>query len=104
MTLMPLLKLFCTGVIVGIRCRRDAPGGGFCTVWLAHTIFALPLAVFLLHNFISEIPGELIEAARVDGAGHAKIFRRIVLPLITPAWRRSASSSSSGSGTTCWSR
>jgi alpha-glucoside transport system permease protein len=57
----------------------------YSQVWIAHTIFALPLAIFLLHNFISEIPGELIEAARVDGAGHGQIFFRIVLPLTMPA-------------------
>ena len=48
-------------------------------------MFALPLAIYLLHNFMSEIPGELIESARVDGAGHAQIFTRIILPLMTPA-------------------
>ncbi|GMA85509.1 hypothetical protein GCM10025868_07590 [Angustibacter aerolatus] len=48
-------------------------------------MFALPLAIFLMHNFIKEIPGELIEAARVDGAGHVRIFFRIMLPLLTPA-------------------
>ena len=53
-------------------------------VKFSHTIFALPLAIFLLHNFVSEIPRELIEAARVDGAGHGQIFFRIVLPLTMP--------------------
>jgi alpha-glucoside transport system permease protein len=48
-------------------------------------MFALPLAIYLLHNFISEIPSEVIEAARVDGAGHGQIFFRIVLPLTMPA-------------------
>jgi alpha-glucoside transport system permease protein len=57
----------------------------FWSVWLSHTIFALPLAIFLLHNFMRELPGELMEAARVDGAGHVTIFFRILLPLITPA-------------------
>ena len=46
----------------------------FWSIWLSHTIFGLPLAIFLLHNFMKEIPGTLIEAARVDGAGHVKIF------------------------------
>ena len=54
-------------------------------LWLSHTIFALPLAIFLLHNFMREIPGELIESARVDGAGHVQIFSRIMLPLMAPA-------------------
>ena len=57
----------------------------FVQVWFAHTCFALPFAVFLLHNFISQLPSDLMEAARVDGASHPKIFRTIVLPLITPA-------------------
>ena len=56
-------------------------------MWLSHTIFALPLAVFLLHNFMRELPAELIEAARVDGAGHVTIFFRILLPLLTPGTR-----------------
>ena len=59
--------------------------GTFWTVWLSHTIFALPLAIFLLHNFMMDIPRSLIEAARVDGAGHVKIFFRVLLPLLVPA-------------------
>src|SRR4029078_13385376 len=59
--------------------------GTFSQVWIAHSIFALPLAIFLRHNFASEIPREVIEAARVDGAGHGQIFFRIVLPLTMPA-------------------
>ena len=57
----------------------------FWPVWLSHTIFALPLAIFLLHNFMKEHPARLIEAARVDGAGHVKIFFQVLLPLLTPA-------------------
>jgi alpha-glucoside transport system permease protein len=57
----------------------------FWTVWLSHTIFALPLAIFLLHNFMKDIPPSLIEAARVDGAGHVKIFFKVLLPILTPA-------------------
>jgi hypothetical protein len=48
-------------------------------------MFSLPLAVFLLHNFIGQLPESLIEAARVDGGSHLRIFRSIVLPLSTPA-------------------
>ena len=48
-------------------------------------MFSLPLAVFLLHNFIAQLPAPLIEAARVDGAEHLQIFRSIVLPLSLPA-------------------
>jgi alpha-glucoside transport system permease protein len=54
-------------------------------IWLSHTMFSLPLAIFLLHNFIAQLPESLIEAARVDGATHARIFRSIVLPLSMPA-------------------
>ena len=52
---------------------------------MSHTTFALPLAIYLLHNFMKEIPRELLEAARVDGAGHVTIFFRVLLPLLTPA-------------------
>ena len=74
-TLVPLLSIY---VKLGMA-------GTFWPVWISHSIFALPLAVFLLHNFMKEIPQELIEAARVDGAGHVKIFFKVLLPLLTPA-------------------
>jgi len=87
MALVPLLSLFSRGLNVGGVQLFDSLGasGSYAQVWIAHTIFALPLAIFLLHNFVSEIPRELIEAARVDGAGHGQIFFRIVLPLTMPA-------------------
>jgi alpha-glucoside transport system permease protein len=74
-TLVPLLSIY-------VKLHM---AGTFWPVWISHSIFALPLAVFLLHNFMKEIPKELIEAARVDGAGHVKIFFRVLLPLLTPA-------------------
>ncbi|TQN43406.1 carbohydrate ABC transporter membrane protein 2 (CUT1 family) [Blastococcus colisei] len=74
-TLIPLLTLY---VDTGLA-------GSFWTIWLSHSIFALPLAVFLLHNFMKEIPASLVEAARMDGAGHVKIFFQVLLPLLTPA-------------------
>jgi alpha-glucoside transport system permease protein len=85
-TMIPLLSLYVNppfGLpqLAGV----DAPGGGFYTIWLSHSIFALPLAIYLLHNFMGQIPTELIEAARVDGAGHVTIFTRIMLPLLMPA-------------------
>jgi alpha-glucoside transport system permease protein len=80
-TMIPLLSLYVDLGLAG----ADAPGGGFYTIWLSHSIFALPLAIYLLHNFMSQIPGELIESARVDGAGHVQIFSRIMLPLMAPA-------------------
>lgn len=89
MALVPLLKFFSTGVTLGGVTLMPAwdlvDEQKFAQVWFAHTCFALPFAVFLLHNFISQLPGDLMEAARVDGATHPKIFRTIVLPLITPA-------------------
>ena len=85
-TLVPLLSLYVDPPFnLMPLAGRDAPGGGFYTIWLSHSIFALPLAIFLLHNFMREIPGELIESARVDGAGHVQIFTRVMLPLMMPA-------------------
>ncbi|BCB81888.1 carbohydrate ABC transporter permease [Phytohabitans flavus] len=89
MALVPLLSFFSRGVSLGGLTLMPAwqleDEQKFIQVWFAHTCFALPFAVFLLHNFVSQLPGELMEAARVDGASHPKIFRTIVLPLITPA-------------------
>ncbi len=85
-TMIPLLSLYVSPPFgLPSLAGSNAFGGGFYTIWLSHSIFALPLAIYLLHNFMREIPGELIEAARVDGAGHVKIFTRIMLPLMTPA-------------------
>ena len=85
-TMIPLLSLYVDPPFgLPQLAGGDAPGGGFYTIWLSHSIFALPLAIYLLHNFMKEIPAELIEAARVDGAGHVKIFTRIMLPLMRPA-------------------
>jgi alpha-glucoside transport system permease protein len=85
-TMIPLLKLYVQPPFnLMPLAGGDAPGGGFYTIWLSHSIFALPLAIYLLHNFMSQIPGELIESARVDGAGHVQIFSRIMLPLMGPA-------------------
>ncbi|SCL12955.1 carbohydrate ABC transporter permease [Micromonospora inyonensis] len=89
MALVPLLSFFSNGVSLGGVTLMPAwdlvDEQKFVQVWFAHTCFALPLAVFLLHNFISQLPKDLMEAARVDGATHPKIFRTVVLPLITPA-------------------
>ena len=74
-TLIPLLSLYVDANL----------NGTFWTIWLSHTMFGLPLAIFLLHNFMKEIPRELIEAARMDGAGHVQIFFRVLMPLLTPA-------------------
>ncbi|MGO4783227.1 carbohydrate ABC transporter permease [Cryobacterium sp. W22_MBD10_FK3] len=89
LALIPLLQMFTQFLRPGQAWVHDLipmiPEQGYLPVWIAHTIFALPLAIFLLHNFISEIPGEVIEAARVDGASHGQVFFRIVLPLAVPA-------------------
>ncbi|MEX5265402.1 MULTISPECIES: carbohydrate ABC transporter permease [Kocuria] len=74
-TLIPLLTQY----------NQWGLSGSFWAVWLSHTIFALPLAIFLLHNFMMDIPRTLIEAARMDGAGHVTIFFRVLLPLLVPA-------------------
>ncbi len=58
---------------------------GSIAVWLTHTGFAMPFSIFLLHNYITELPKEIFESARIDGANHFTIFWRIVLPLSVPA-------------------
>jgi alpha-glucoside transport system permease protein len=58
--------------------------GTTTAVWLTHAGFAMPLAIFLLHNFISSLPKDLLESARIDGADHFQIFVRLVLPLSIP--------------------
>jgi alpha-glucoside transport system permease protein len=98
MALLPLLKLFNKGWGLGgvtilppiksvpiLGNLASAGGGNFAPLWIAHTMFALPLAIFLIHNFISQLPKDLFEAARVDGASHFLIFTRLVLPLSVPA-------------------
>jgi alpha-glucoside transport system permease protein len=87
MALVPVLQLFSGGAHIGSVTIIPSPhlGGTYWQVWIAHTMFALPLAVFLLHNFIAQLPNEVIESARMDGANHLRIFRSIVLPLATPA-------------------
>jgi alpha-glucoside transport system permease protein len=85
-TMIPLLSKYVSPPFgLPALAGPDAPGGGFYTIWLSHSIFALPLAIYLLHNFMRQVPAELIEAARVDGAGHVTIFTRIMLPLMMPA-------------------
>ena len=75
MSLIPIFKLF-----VWLHINNT-----FLGVWLAHTAFGLPLAVFLLYNFISQLPADLFETASLDGATHFQMFTRIVLPLSLPA-------------------
>jgi alpha-glucoside transport system permease protein len=75
-SLVPLLKLFA---------NNGHLNNHYYGIWLAHTAFGLPLAVFLLRNFFITLPKDLIEAARIDGASNLSIFRRIVVPLSVPA-------------------
>lgn len=76
MALIPLLT-----IAVNVDLNSISP---FLPIWITHTIFAMPLAVFLLHNFMFEIPQELIQAARVDGASEVSILLRVVFPLMLP--------------------
>ena len=75
MGLVPLLRLF----------RDLGIADWYVGIWIAHTAFGLPLAIFLLRNFFITLPRDLIEAARVDGASNFRIFLRVVLPLSVPA-------------------
>ena len=80
MSLIPLLSIYNDiGNYFGVS-GKSYPG-----IWFAHTGFGLPLAIYLLRNYIGSLPGEIIESARIDGATHMQIFSRIVLPLSVPA-------------------
>jgi len=59
--------------------------GTFLGVWLAHTGFGLPLATYLLYNYISSLPRDILESAFIDGASHFTIFQKLILPLSVPA-------------------
>jgi alpha-glucoside transport system permease protein len=73
---VPLLKLFR---------EHGHLNTEFYGIWLAHTAFGLPLAIFLFRNFFITLPKDLIEAARMDGASEFAVFRRVVVPLSVPA-------------------
>ncbi len=80
MSLIPLLKLYnAAGTFMGV------PSKTYLGVWLAHTGFGLPFAIYLLRSYIAGLPKDLIESAQIDGANDFKIFRRVVLPLCFPA-------------------
>ena len=57
----------------------------FASLWITHTAFGLPLAIYLLRNYIVGLPRELLESARIDGANHLQIFTKLILPLSVPA-------------------
>jgi alpha-glucoside transport system permease protein len=73
--LVPLLRDY---VALGIN-------GTFLAVWLAHTGFGLPLATYLLYNYISGLPRDILESSFIDGASHFTIFMKHILPLSVPA-------------------
>jgi alpha-glucoside transport system permease protein len=75
MTLIPVLRLFASVGLVGT----------FPAVWLAHTGYGLPLAIYLLRNFIGALPKDLLESAYIDGADALTVFFRLILPLSVPA-------------------
>jgi alpha-glucoside transport system permease protein len=80
MSLIPLLKLYnAAGNFFGV------PSKTYLGIWLAHTGFGLPFAIYLLRSYIAGLPKDLIESAQIDGANDFKIFRRVVLPLCFPA-------------------
>jgi len=80
MSLIPLLRLYNQlGESLGMESKS------YLGVWLAHSAFGLPLAIYLLRNYIAALPRDIIESARMDGASHFQIFTSIVLPLSVPA-------------------
>jgi alpha-glucoside transport system permease protein len=74
MALIPLLKIYVNFDLAGT----------YLAVWLAHTGFGLPLAIYLLRNYIGSLPRSLIESASIDGASHFTTFVRLVIPLSVP--------------------
>jgi len=91
-SLIPLLSAYSSGVHMTIPIIErtitlipDANlAGTIPAVWLTHTGFALPFAIFLLHNYIAGLPKDIFESARIDGADHFKIFYKLVVPLSVP--------------------
>jgi alpha-glucoside transport system permease protein len=74
MALIPLLRLYTTVDL----------NGTFPAVWLAHTGFGLPLAIYLLRNYIGSLPSSMMESAEIDGASHFQTFTQLVVPLSVP--------------------
>jgi len=85
--LIPVLRLYQQGMeIFGVTIFPVLNlQGTFPAMWLAHTGFGLPLAIYLLRNYVGSLPSSVIESARVDGASHMQIFTRLVVPLSVPA-------------------
>ncbi len=87
MSLIPILRLYGGGAAWGDVQILPNPdlNGTFLGLWLAHTAFGLPLATYLLRNYIGSLPSSIIESAKIDGADHFTIFWRLVVPLSVPA-------------------
>jgi alpha-glucoside transport system permease protein len=87
MALIPILRLYTGGATVGgVTLFPDLDlGGTFLGIWLAHTAFGLPLATYLLRNYIGSLPSSIVESAKIDGADHFTIFWRLIIPLSVPA-------------------
>ena len=81
MSLIPLLSMY--NGIAHLFGAED--GKTYLGIWLAHTAFGLPLAIYLLRNYMAGIPKDILESARIDGASHFKIFTGMILPLSFPA-------------------
>jgi alpha-glucoside transport system permease protein len=80
MSLIPLLRFY-----NGVGAFFGVPSKTYLGIWLAHVGFGLPLAIYLLRNYMAGLPKEIMESARVDGASDFEIFVKIVLPLSFPA-------------------
>jgi alpha-glucoside transport system permease protein len=74
MALIPILRVYTNFDV----------SGTYPAIWLAHTGFGLPLAIYLLRNYMGSLPSSLIESAKIDGADHFRIFTRLVVPLSVP--------------------
>jgi len=87
MALIPILRLYAGGAkLGGVTVFTDLKlNGTFMGIRLAHTGFGLPLATYLLRNYIGSLPSSIIESAKIDGADHFTIFWRLVVPLSVPA-------------------
>jgi alpha-glucoside transport system permease protein len=88
MALIPMLQLLVNGDVFGVHIlplQRFDITSGIYGVWLAHVCFGMPFCIFIMKNFVSGLPKDIVEAARVDGAGHMTIFWRLIVPLSVPA-------------------
>jgi alpha-glucoside transport system permease protein len=83
-TIVPVLTVFRTLGVTGSS-SAIAQALPFLGVWLAHTGYGLPFAVYLLRNYMGGLPREVLESAAIDGAGHATAFFRLILPMSFPA-------------------